>query len=97
MILVSCLALGFATGCHEPNYRNEVTTDSEGHVEVHHVPKDVSSSPPSDAPGSAPSAAIPSPGDPLDKRIEALEAQARQLNEEIAKLKLQKETGKASP
>ena len=92
LIAVSSLAVG-CFGCHEPNYRAEVTSNGQGSMELHRVPKDpaeTSTPVPSHASGARPVAA---PGASIDRRIEELEAQVTRLNEEITKLKLEKAAG----
>ncbi len=91
MCLVCACACALA-GCVEPSYRNEVVEDGEGHVKVTHVEKPAAPSHPSPLiSGTTTSNASSVPaGATVDQRIDALEEQSRQLNEEITKLKLQR-------
>jgi hypothetical protein len=97
-LLPCCMALVGCAGCVEPNYRNEVSTNSQGAVEVHRVEKDELATPPAhpapDSPQSTP--ALTTTGS-IDDRIAALQAQIDKLDAEITRLKLQKATGSPTP
>ncbi|HET6247513.1 MAG TPA: hypothetical protein VFE47_07450 [Tepidisphaeraceae bacterium] len=86
LIFAAAACALFAFGCQEPNYRNEVSTNAQGAVEVHRVAKD--------APPHEPAANPTARTDPTtEQRLAALEAQVLELRAEVSRLnsgKLQK-------
>jgi outer membrane murein-binding lipoprotein Lpp len=92
LIFSSAVAFMLCTGCSEPNYRNDVTTNGQGQVEVHRMPKDSQPQMAAPAPQQAvtPAPAAPS-GQTIDQQIADLESQVRALNARIDRLKLQKQ------
>jgi hypothetical protein len=82
--LAAVMILLIVAGCHEPDYRTDVTGNGEGGVEIHRVPKDPSETVAQPAP-----AVQAETKTPLEQRIEVLEATVLRQQEEIATLRRQ--------
>lgn len=80
LVAVAVLAVFIGAGCHEPDYRTEVTGNGEGGVNIQRVPKD-----PSEI--TAQQSPPPATKSPLEQRVEVLEATVLRQQEEIATLR----------
>lgn len=93
-VLMPCAIALWAVGCAEPDYRMEVTGNGQGGVETRRVAKDPVPAPQPDATARA---LPPVRKDlPIERQIEQLEEQKRQIDLQITRLKLQAEAAKSS-